>query len=238
MEKRTQAQDLQKQQAEIQGEPIIINNRYSVFGPVESYKKLRTNLLYTENLNVIAVTSTIPDEGKTVTSFNLACSFASMGKKVVLVDCDMRKSSLRGFLMIKDHYKGLSEALTRQSSQCVKATNIENLYLVLSGKKPPNPTEILISPIFDKLINDLSKEFDYVILDTPPVTVASDAAVIGRKVQGVVLVVRNEFASKKAIKRAQYELENNGSRIVGVVLNRVKKNQVDYSDYGYDKYYY
>lgn len=217
---------------------IEIKHAAKNFGPVEAYKSLRTNLLYTEDLHVITITSTTPDEGKTVTAFNLANSFAQIGKKVVLVDCDLRRSSLANYLMINNKNIGVSEALTRQSKNYIKPTNIENLFVVLSGKRPPNPTELLSGQLFDQMIEILKEEFDYVIIDTPPVTVAMDANIVGRKSDGVVLVVRNEFTKKKIIKRAKVELERNGSRIVGVVLNRVKKNQIDYSGYGYDKYYY
>lgn len=208
------------------------------FGPVESYKTLRTNLLYTENLHVISVTSSSPDEGKTVTAFNLANSFAQMGKKVCLVDCDLRRSSLKNYLLIRNKHTGVSEYLTRQAENYVRATNIDNLYIVLSGKKPPNPSELLSSASFNDLVIDLRKAFDYVIIDSPPVTVAMDAAIIGRAADGVILVVRNEHTKRNVVKRAKIELERNGSRIVGVVLNRVSKSQMEYgSYYGYNKYY-
>ena len=208
------------------------------FGPVESYKTLRTNLLYTENLQVISVTSSSPDEGKTVTAFNLANSFAQMGKKVCLVDCDLRRSSLKNYLLIRNKQTGVSEYLTRQTKDYIKETSIENLYIVLSGKKPPNPSELLSSKSFENLISELKNIFDYIIIDSPPVTVAMDAAIIGRAADGVVLVVRNEYTKRNVVKRSKTELERNGSRIVGVVLNRVSKNQMEYGNYyGYSKYY-
>lgn len=217
---------------------IEIRNVSKNSAPTEAFKTLRTNLLYTDNLKVIALTSTEPDEGKTITTFNLATSFASMGKRVALVDCDLRRSSLRSYLMIQGRVSGVSENLTRQGdSGFVHPTNISNLFIVLSGKKPPNPSEILSSNAFGEMMDKLREEFDYVIIDTPPVTVVPDTSIIGRKVDGIILVVRNEVAKKKILKRAKFDLERNGGRVVGVVLNRVKKNQVDYSDYGYDKYY-
>lgn len=219
-------------------EIIVIKAPATNFGPIESYKTLRTNLIYTEDLHVISVTSSSPDEGKTVTAFNLANSFAQMGKKVCLVDCDLRRSSLKNYLLIRNGQTGVSEYLTRQAENYIRATNIENLYIVLSGKKPPNPSELLSSPIFNGLINNLKKFFDYVILDSPPVAVAMDAAIIGRAADGVILVVRNEHTKKSIVKRSKIELERNGSRLVGVVLNRVSKSQIEYgSYYGYSKYY-
>lgn len=218
-------------------EIIEIRNANRNFAPMEAFKTLRTNLLYTEDLKVIALTSSTPDEGKTITAFHLANSFAQMGKKVCLVDCDLRRSSLNDYLMLNKRYSGLSEALTKQTKSYIRSTNVDNLFIVLSGKKPPNPSEILSSQSFDKVINELKKTFDYVIIDTPPVTVSMDATIVGRQADGVVLVVRNEFTKKKQLKRIKTELERNNARIVGVVLNRVKKNQLDYSGYSYEKYY-
>lgn len=217
---------------------IEVNINNNSFGASEAYKSLRTNLLYTENLKVITITSTIPNEGKTVTAFNLANSFSQMGKRVLLIDCDLRKSSLNNYLKVSKKRIGMSEVLTNQTTNFIASTNIPNLYVIMAGKKPPNPTELLSGAIFDKLIESLKELFEYIIIDTPPVSVAMDATIVGRKSDGVVLVVKNEFAKKKAIKRAKIELERNGARIVGVVLNGVKKNQLDYNGYGYDKYYY
>lgn len=216
---------------------VEINRAERLMINIEAYKTLRTNLLYTDNLKVIAITSTVEDEGKTVTSFNLANSFAKMGKKVCLIDGDLRRSSLKQYLMVPEKTKGLSEALTGQAKNYIKATNIENLYVILSGKRPPNPTDILSTDQFSEIIKELKDVFDYVIIDTPPMSVAMDASIIGRVSDGVVLVIRNEFAKKKAVRRCKLEMERNGCRIVGAVLNRVKKNQMDYNAYGYGKYY-
>ena len=217
---------------------LVINSIDKLMIDIEAYKTLRTNLLYTDNLKVIAITSTLEDEGKTVTSFNLAYNFAKMGKKVCLIDGDLRRSSLKNYLLISDNSVGLSEVLTNQVTEYVRATNIENFYIVLSGKRPPNPTDILSTESFKKIIEDLKKSFDYVIIDTPPMTVAMDAAIIGRESDGVVLVIRNEFVKKKAVKRCQIEMERSGCRIIGVVLNRIKKSQMGYSYYyDYGKYY-
>lgn len=216
---------------------IEIKNINRKFGLIESFKTLRTNLMYTENLQVISVTSTVPDEGKTVVAFQLANSFAQMDKKVLLIDCDLRRSSLNDYLVISRKSIGLTEGLTKQSRQYIKPTNIDNLFVILAGKRPPNPSELLSSPSFEKLIEQLKESFDYIIIDTPPTTVAMDAVIVGRVCDGTLMVIRNEFIKKKLLKRAKQELERNGVRIVGAVLNRVKKNQIEYSGYGYEKYY-
>lgn len=206
------------------------------FGTIEAYKNLRTNLVYTENLQVIMITSTVADEGKTVSAFNLAESFAEAGKKVLLIDCDLRGSFLNKFLIVKEKVAGISEILTNQAIDVINKTNIKNLDIILSGKIPPNPSELLSSNLFKLLIKSLKEKYDYIIIDTPPVTVATDAVVVGRIVDGVVLVVRNDFVKRNSVQRAKMELERNGARIIGVVLNRVNKDQVDYKDYAYNYY--
>lgn len=213
----------------------LINDESRTF---ESFKKLRTSLIYTDDLHVISMTSSIPNEGKTVTTFNLAKAFAEMGKKTVLIDGDLRRSTLKEYLMISGHHVGLSEALTGQTEHYICKTNLDCLSIVLSGKRPPNPSEILSNRRLRELIEELRKEFDYIIFDTPPVSAGADASIIGRVVDGCIIVVRNEYTQKAAVKRSVKELEANGARVIGVVLNRVKKESGRYGYYGYYDYYY
>lgn len=203
----------------------------------ESFKSLRTNLLYTEGVQVITITSALASEGKTMTSFHLAKSFALMDKRVLLVDCDLRKGSLKKFFKIQKHIDGLSEILTHQSKSCVYHTQNLNLDVIFSGKRPPNPTEILSTEQFETLLEEYKKYYDYIILDTAPMNISMDATITGRLSDGVVLVVRNDYVRKKDIKKIKDQLYRNGARILGVVLNRVQKNQADYQGYDYYDYY-
>lgn len=203
----------------------------------EAFKTLRTNLIYSEGVQVITMTSTVPNEGKTMTSFNLARSFAQTDKRVLLIDADLRKSSLRKYFVVKHKVVGLSEALSRQTGHIIEETVIPNLDVAFSGKVPPNPTELLSSDVFESILNRLRQIYDYIIIDTPPMNVAMDAAIIGRISDGVVLVVRNDFVKKQEVRKTKIQLERNGARVIGCVLNRVKKDQVDYQNYGYEKYY-
>ena len=198
----------------------------------ESYKSLRTNLLYTENVHVIAVTSSMMGEGKSSTSFQLAKSFAQLGKKTLLIDCDLRKAYLKRYLKVHKKVVGLSELLSGQVDDAVYSTDLDNLSLMMSGKSPANPSELLSGSTFEKIIKELRKEFDYIIVDTPPITVGPDTSIIGRVVDGVVLVVRNDFVKKITIQRCKQDIIRNGGKILGVVLNRVTKYQDDYY-YGY-----
>ncbi len=202
-----------------------------------SFGALRTNLLYTDNLKVITVASALPNEGKTLTAFQLAQSFAELGKKVVILDCDLRKCSLQRYFVTKRKVVGISEYLTGQAKSIIYTSSIKNLDVIMAGKQPPNPTELLSSEKFVQLISLLKEKYDYVIIDTPPMTVTTDSAITGRFSDGVVFVIRNDFTKKRLLQRIKVEMERNGARIVGVVLNRMKKNQKDYNYYGYGKYY-
>ena len=191
----------------------------------ESYKTLRTNLLYTSDLKVISLTSTVANEGKTTTAYYLAKSYAELGKKVLLMDCDLRKGSLKKFFTVKTRVSGISEYVSGQSKDFIYQTDVDGLFVVLSGKKPPNPTELLSNSSFEK------EEFDLIIIDTPPMGIGADATIIGRNVDGVLMVVRNNFVSKKSVKKVKDDLVRTGSKVIGVVLNRIEKHQSDYYDY-------
>ena len=197
----------------------------------ESYKTLRTNLLYTSDLKVISLTSTVANEGKTTTAYYLAKSYAELGKKVLLMDCDLRKGSLKKFFTVKTRVSGISEYVSGQSKDFIYQTDVDGLFVVLSGKKPPNPTELLSKSSFEKMLEVLKEEFDLIIIDTPPMGIGADATIIGRNVDGVLMVVRNNFVSKKSVKKVKDDLVRTGSKVIGVVLNRIEKHQSDYYDY-------
>lgn len=197
----------------------------------ESYKTLRTNLLYTSDLKVISLTSTVANEGKTTTAYYLAKSYAELGKKVLLMDCDLRKGSLKKFFTVKTRVSGISEYVSGQSKDFIYQTDVDGLFVVLSGKKTPNPTELLSNSSFEKMLEALKEEFDLIIIDTPPMGIGADATIIGRNVDGVLMVVRNNFVSKKSVKKVKDDLVRTGSKVIGVVLNRIEKHQSDYYDY-------
>lgn len=197
----------------------------------ESYKTLRTNLLYTSDLKVISLTSTVANEGKTTTAYYLAKSYAELGKKVLLMDCDLRKGSLKKFFTVKTRVSGISEYVSGQSKDFIYQTDVDGLFVVLSGKKSPNPTELLSNSSFEKMLEALKEEFDLIIIDTPPMGIGADATIIGRNVDGVLMVVRNNFVSKKSVKKVKDDLVRTGSKVIGVVLNRIEKHQSDYYDY-------
>lgn len=207
------------------------------FAVAEAMNTLRTNIIYSSEVKVINITSTFPNEGKSTISLQLARSFAELGKKTLLIDCDLRKSSLIHRFHGDRQVEGLSELLTGQSMKVINSTDIDNLSVICSGKVPPNPSELLAGQKFTVFLKALKEKYDYIILDAPPIGSVIDAAITGRNADGTLLVVRNEFTSKGALKRGRQQIEQSGCKILGVILNRVKKHQKDYYNYyGYYKY--
>lgn len=202
----------------------------------EIFKSLRTNIMYSDDAQIIAVTSTIPGEGKTTVAYNLAESFAMMDRRVLLIDADLRKGSMNRFFVHKQKVSGLSELLSGQEGHVICATPNINLDVILGGMIPPNPSELLSNDLFVQILDKLRNSYDHIIIDTPPMKISSDASIVGCLADATLLVVRNDFVKRKDVKRTKDQLERNGARLLGVVLNGVKKNQVDYDSYSYDYY--
>lgn len=200
----------------------------------EAFRLVRTSLLYTGASKVIAITSCLPDEGKTVVATQLAVQFATLGKKVLLIDCDLRKPKIKKMLDIKGNYNGLSEALSSQTDFSIYSTNVDKLYLMLAGKIPPNSSELISNGRMEKMLKVLRDKFDYIIIDTPPIIGAVDIQIIGTMVEGVVLVFRSGYVKMAMAKKIIRQLERNDIRIVGAVLNGVKKYDKDYYYYYYE----
>jgi len=202
----------------------------------ESMRMLRTNLQFSGgNLRVILFTSSIQDEGKSETSFQLAISFAKLDKKVLYVDADMRKSVFTSRYQIKENVQGLSQYLSGQNTEdIVYKTNIKNIDVVFAGPYAPNPAELLYENKLDEFIKEQRLQYDYIIIDAPPLANIVDAAVIGRCVDGAVIVVKSATVSQRMVKRVKDQLEKVNCKIIGAVLNGVemKKNSYHYKYYG------
>lgn len=209
------------------------------FSYIESFKSLRTNLNFiaaTEKLNTIMLTSAIPGEGKSNTAINLAIALAEDNKSVVVVDCDLRKPSLNRYLRLGNNFPGVTDVLTGHVDIEEALVQFEDLKInvLTAGAVPPNPSEMLSSEPMEKLVNDLKAAFDYVILDTPPVSVVTDAATLGRFTDGAVLCVRSNFAPKETVLLAKERLTAVGINILGVVLTGFDtKNEGKSSAYSY-----
>ena len=206
----------------------------------EAYKILRTNILFSgSKIKAIGLTSCIPGEGKTSVSINLARAFADIGKKVVFINADMRKSVMAGRYHIKNIENGLSHYLSGQClyEECLCETNIENLYFVDAGPVPPNPAELLGSEQFAELMVNCRRDFDYIIIDTPPLGSVIDSAIVAKQLDGVALVMENNKISYKFAQKVKEQLEQSNCRILGVIINKVESGKKGYYGKYYGKYY-
>ena len=228
---------------ELESRDNISVNKKVPFAIVEAYKAIRANVsfLLSQNTgNVITVTSANAGEGKSTTSSNLAVAFSQLDKKVILVDADLRKASLHKKFKIKNG-TGLSNILSEGvgTDGCIKEIN-PNLFLLTAGSIPPNPSELLVSKKFDETIELLSKNYDLVIIDTPPLNVVSDALIVAPKTTGVILVVRDGYTPLYSIQKAIDVMKFSHINILGAVMNGANpgaKNKYIYRKYSY-KYHY
>ncbi|HUO57144.1 MAG TPA: polysaccharide biosynthesis tyrosine autokinase [bacterium] len=211
----------------------------------ESFKIFRTNLTYAradKPVKVVTVLSSGPEEGKTLVNANLAISLAQAGKKVLLVDADLRKSSVRKIFGIENGMEtGLPLALTGQRpwKELTRPSGVENLDLIPNTVAPPNPAELLGSETMRKLIEDFRKTYDYVVLDGAPVLPVTDSVVLSTYMDGVLLLARWNATRSHELHKALSHLRNVGAPILGTVLNfvQMKKNLYGYGyGYGYGGY--
>ena len=198
----------------------------------EAYKVLRTNLQFCgSDIKVIAFTSCNENEGKSTVSLSVAKSFAELGKRVIFIDSDMRRSVLAGRNTdLKAVRAGLSEFLTGMSniSETLLKTQYPGLQVILSGQYPPNPVELLNSRYFSDLLTALRKHYDYVILDTPPLGAVIDAAVVADQCDGTVLVISEGMVRAHIAENVVEQLQKSDCKILGVVRNNIPKKGKSY----------
>lgn len=217
----------------------LLNND-SPFAVKESYSSIRAKLLFTgkgEKCPVYAVTSADPHEGKTLTSINLALSYAQLGKKVLLIDADMRKSNMSSILEIEEETQGLSQYLAGITDKLNVVTSLEKLSVVLSGEFPPNPAELLAGDKWQELIEQSKKEYDVIFIDLPPLGIVSDALVLAKMVTAYILVVREGVTKFDREQMIVQQLEPLGADICGFVFNGISMKSQDYNYKKYGKDY-
>lgn len=206
----------------------------------ESFRTLRANMQFCGKDNkLIVITSCDANEGKTSVSLMLAKSLADAGKKTIYVDCDLRKSVVASkYVSAKGAY-GISEFLAGfvDKEEIVKDTDIENLYMVLSGHSCPNPVELMSRGEFSQFLSELKETFDYVIVDTPPLGLVIDSAEIAKHCDSAILVVSVGNVRYIQARRIKEQLEKSGCNILGVVLNYVEKKGEKYYKQYNKKYY-
>lgn len=205
----------------------------------EQYRTLRTNLEFAQvgnQVKSIAITSSMPMEGKSTTSANLAYTMAQTGRNVLIVDSDLRKPTVHRTFKLNNE-QGLTTLLASPElkfNQVVQKSKELGLYFLPSGPMPPNPAELIGSPQMARLMQELADNFDMVIYDTPPVNSVTDAQIISSRVDGVILVARQNYARKELVREAKQALENVKANILGFVINNVPFEEG--KGYGYYAY--
>ena len=213
------------------------------FAAAEAYKLLRTNLQFSmpeKACRIVGVTSSIRGEGKSTTSINLAYTLAQSGKRVLLIDADMRLPSVASKLEIAGK-PGLSNLLAglNEEKSCMKpSSQLENWFIMPAGDIPPNPSELLGSERMHALLERYEKYFDYVVIDLPPVGVVTDALVLSQWMDGLILVVRQNYTDRKALADAMYQVKKIGSKFLGFVMTDAAVGEGSYKHYSkYGKKY-
>lgn len=214
---------------------VVVNKPRSVV--TEQYRTIRTNIQFSmvdQEFNSIVITSAAPGAGKSLTSANLAATFASEEKRVLLVDTDMRKPTVHKAFNVRNT-DGLTSLLTDRSIELrdkVYKTSIDNLYILPSGPIPPNPAEMLGSKRMAELKKEMESVFDLVIFDTPPLSAVTDAQILAGQTDGVIFVIRKNTAIKEKVLEAKSLLDMVGANVIGAVLNREEKSEDAYYYYG------
>ncbi len=210
------------------------------FRTQEAYKTLRGNIGFCgADIKTIAITSTAPNEGKTNVALHLAISMAEAGYRVCFIDADLRKSVIVGKYRVGQVKVGLTNFLSGQErwEECVCETEYENLQCVFAGPVPPNPSELVGGALFYDKVNALKEEYDYVIIDTPPLGSVIDGAIIAAVCDGGVIVVESDRLSYRHIRKTKEQMERSGCRILGAVLNKVDVRKDSYYGKYYGNYY-
>lgn len=212
----------------------IVNNEMIL--PNEAYKTLRTNIQFCQantEIKTLVVTSSCPNEGKSTTVFNLGNTFAESGRKVLIIDCDLRKPTLHRLYNIPGE-KGLTNLLAGQIdiTEVLTKSSILGVDFISCGTIPPNPSELLNSKRMEFYLGKFREVYDYIILDTPPIGIVTDAQILAGKCDGTLLVVASGQVDKRKLLEAKSLLDKVGANILGSILTKAKVGKT-----GYDHYY-
>jgi polysaccharide biosynthesis transport protein len=208
----------------------------------EAYRNIRTSILLSfseKPPKKLIITSPNPSEGKTTTAINTAIALSQTGAQVLVIDCDMRNPRVHR-VFGEDNGMGLSSHLSGNADleSVMVGSEVANLHCIFAGPIPPNPSELLGSNIFKKMIERLSESFDHIILDTPPILGFADSVILSKLVEGVILVVTAGKTPKETLLHAKEQLQQVNAKILGVVINRVDIRRSDYGYYYYRYHYY
>lgn len=215
----------------------------SSFQVREAYKTLRTNIRFSSPGRKFCITSGLSGEGKSITALNVAISFAEAGQKVLLIDGDLRRPSMAR-LLVENGAPGLSNVLAGlcTEDEVIHKDQMPNLDVIFSGEIPPNPSELLSNENMLSLLERLEKRYDYIFIDTPPVNIVTDACIVGRLMDGVLFVVRQNRSDRESVKYGVGQLELAGVKLLGFIFNGAdaKRGKVykRYNNYKYRGYSY
>lgn len=206
---------------------------------MEFFKTIRTNIEFSSidsKLRTISITSSSQGEGKSSVLVNLALSFALIGRRVLIIDADLRRPSIHRSFSVSNR-RGLTNALLGHDDckNYVLTTPYENLTIMTSGPIPPNPAELLMSEAMAHLIESARAEYDMVFIDCPPAGIVTDAAIVATKVDGTIFVARSGFTDKRLLSQATDHLKQVQAHVLGFIFNGVEQ---DSDDYYYQNYYY
>lgn len=201
----------------------------------EYYNAIRTNIQFSgRNLKVITLTSAQSGEGKSTTATNLAISFAKAGFRTLLIDADTRNSVMSGTFKSKERYDGLTSYLSGNAelSDVVCDTTVDNLMVIPAGQVPPNPTSLIQNDNFKSMIETVRGLYDYVIIDTPPLGLVIDAAILAHHSDASLLVVKAGADKRRTVTKLKEQLEQSDSVFLGVILNKYDIHLDNYGSYG------
>ena len=209
------------------------------FGAREAYNLLRTNISFMlpdkQGCKIIGITSAAPQEGKSLSSINFSYSLAKSGKKVLLIDCDLRRPSIAKTFDIPCS-PGFSDALSGEELKKHQDIIVSGLDVIMAGTIAPNPSELLCSKKMDEYLEEFSASYDYVVLDFPPVNSVSDVLSLASKVDGYLMVIRHSHTKKRNVVEAVRQLELTKAKILGFIYNGYKSTGIG-GYYGKNKYY-
>lgn len=230
------------------GKSIVKENEKTLhknlkFTATEQYKLLRANLSFTlpeeDGCAIVGITSAMRGEGKSTTAVNLSYVLAESGKKVLLIDGDLRLPSVAKKMHIANS-PGLTDLLKGVDSVQMsnfKSELFNNWYILPSGDLPPNPSELLGSKRMENLLKHFAKSFDYIIFDLPPVNIVSDALTVSKFISGMVVVIREDYTEKKELETCFRQLKLSDVKVLGCVINEAKNGRGSYKKYRYKRYY-
>lgn len=241
LNKKRSVKEKNKKEHEQEQQRFQLLNEEASYQIKEAYKTARTNILFAlkkkEQCNIVVLTSAVPGEGKTTTTLNVAIAFAMTGVKVLVIDADLRKPKIHQYAHVKNE-NGLANYLGGfcKLDSCICQSKELGVDCIPSGAIPPNPAELLSSPLLKEGLETLSQRYDYIFIDTPPVNIVTDGIIVSKLADAVLLVARQKYTANEALKKALSSLTFAQATVIGFIMNDSEELEHSYK-YRYRKYY-